>query len=750
MKTLKKSLSISSLLHQSTTTHKHFCSSSTSLTSILYSKLKTLPSSNPQKSQEPISDSSISNDSNDLESANLPIPNLRIRQDPETLTQSQVINTLVIKQVKPLNALNYYNWVQKIPGFDSGFQAFCVILQIVADADFNFRKRNMIELISSQECPKDAAIVVQGLVETAERFDYRIKPSTFELLMRKYVQNHRIDDALVCFDAMVEYFGADLKPSYANFLLRVLIKMGRLKLVEELLNKMISNGVTKDVNTPIVLIKYCVVMKKFEEAEQLFRMFKDLGYVLGANIYNCVIGTVCMKPDMNAAYELLKEMRGMKYVPSASAFSNVIVACVKQRNMEEALRIRDEMVLCNIPVDLNVMTSLITGYCELGDFESALSLFKKSIEDELSLHRVTFSVLFHGYLNKSDMEGAIEVFNLMIKKGFKPGPNITFSLIRGLLGVQSWEKAYEQLKIAVESGSINYFQYRFLMTWLCFEGKVDEARQLWDKILETESLPTIMSDQYFGSKKKRNAGNSEDMVGKKLRPNAATFTAIMWGHFKKGEVEQALKLFDEIMNRKIVCEAYTYNTIIHGLCLNGQTSEARKMLESFTAVGKFIPSISTYNFIIEGFIREGNMESALSVEAEMREKGIFRETMLKKYQVDMLCNSTRLECVVKMVREKLNKGYELEVPAYEPIISGVCRRRWMKFALMFYLELLEKGLYPSQHIMNCMVEGYQKEGKNDILPKIALPPKKRNMNRKKKRIEQMITCNSEKNSFCLD
>uniref|UniRef100_A0A803M0D4 PROP1-like PPR domain-containing protein n=1 Tax=Chenopodium quinoa TaxID=63459 RepID=A0A803M0D4_CHEQI len=706
MKSLKKSLSISSLLLQSSTTNKHFCSSSTSLTSILHSKLKTLlPFSNPQKSQEPISDSSISNDSNDLDSANLPKPFLRIRQDPETLTQSQVISALVIKQVKPMNALNYYNWVQKIPGFDSGFQAFCVLLQILADAGFNFGRKNMVELIASQKFPEDAAIVVQGLVETAERFDYCIKPSTFELLIHKYVQTRRIDDALVCFNAMVEYFGVDLKPQFANFLLRVLLKKGRLQLVEELLNKMISNGVTKDVNTPIELIKYSVVKKKFEEAEQLFRMFKDLGYVLGANLYNCVIGAVSMKPDMNAAYELLKEMRVKKYVPSASTFANVIVACVKERNMEEALRIRDEMVSCDIPVGVNVMTSLIKGYCELGDFESAWSLLKKSIEDELSFHKVTYLLLFNGYINKSDMERAMEVFNLMIKKGFYPGTITSFSLIKGLLDVQLWDEAYERLKIAVESGSINYFRYRFLMTWLCFEGKVDEARQLWDRILETESLPTVMSDQYFGSKKKRNAGNSEDMVGKKLRPNAATFTAIMWGHFKKGEVEQALKVFDEMMNRAIVCGAYTYNTIIHGLCLNGQTSEARKMLENFTAVGNFIPSFSTYNFIIEGFIKEGNMESASSVKAEMGEKGINQENMLKKDQIDMLCKSTHFDCVVRMVREKVNKGYKLEVPAYELIIRGACRRGRMKFALIFCCELLDTGLYPSQHIMNSIVEG---------------------------------------------
>lgn len=696
MKTLKKTLPISSFLLHSSTTHKPFSSSSTS---ILFSNLKPLlPSSDPLISQKPFSKDSVSDDP---KIANLQILISQNHQNVTNLSQSSVVNVLLSLKDQPLSARKYFNWAEKQSGFNGGFESFCVLFHILAGANLTNKKKFVKDLVSSQQCPDDAATVIQGLMESAKRFEFRIKPRVFEFLLNGFVSAKRIDDAIVCFHFMIENWGAKVGPSFANFLLRRLISRNMFKEVEELVNKMISRGVIiMDAQVIIILLESCCTKRKFEEAEQLFRNVRDMGLPLGAKAYSCAVGAVSKKPDSNAACELLKDMRDKGWVPSSSTFKNVIKACLLQRNMAEAVRVKDEMISCGKRMDWVIATSLMKGYCELGDMKSALSLFTKGLEDGLPPKRFIFLLLMEGYCNKGDMEGACELYNLMIIMGISPEIYTTFVFIKGLLNAQLCAKACEQLGMAFKSCLVNEISFNFLMSWLCAEGKVDEARQLCDKIVETGSIPTVVSNE-------KNIGSSDNMSGQGFIPNAVTYTILMEGYFKMGKVEQAFKVYDEMVSQRIVCVPYTYNTIIHGLCYNGQTSQARKMLEKFTEGGNFKPSFTTYNFIIDGFTKEGNLDSASSVYTEMSEKGVSQDFTSRIKLVEKLCKSNKLERALELLKEMVNQGFELNVSAYEALIGGFCRRGSMRTALNLYSELLHAGLPPSQYMLVCIVRGFK-------------------------------------------
>ncbi|KNA05277.1 hypothetical protein SOVF_191920 [Spinacia oleracea] len=739
MSALRKSLQISSSLLQSSTTQKSFSSSSNSLTSILLSKLETLlPSQKPPISQEPISKTSISNEflpSDALKTANFPIPisqNHQNHQNSTPLSQSDVVNSLLSFKNQPKSALKYFNEAVKQPGFNVGVESLCVLVHIFAGSNKYEPKKNknVRELFSIQQCPKDAAIVIQGLMETAERFEFRVKPQTFDILLNGFVTAGRLDDAIVCFNAMVENFGTDLNESFANFLLRILVKRDRIKEVEELLNKIVSIEITRNANIINRLLKYCVSNMKFEEADQLFRKVREMGFKLDAQTYSYVAEIVSKKPESNSTREmLLKEMRGKGLLPSSSHFKNVIFGYVQQKNMVEAIRVKDEMVSSGEPMNLAVLTRLVKGYCESGDLQNAVNLLKKCIDDGLLPDRRSLSVLIKEYCNKGNMDLAIELYNLMIVMGIKPSVYITFLLIKGFLDVQSYEKACEQLNIGVESGVIDYFSYNFLMSWLCVEGKVDEAQQLWDKIVKTGSIPTVISDEYFGYSKVKKKVDLSVVVGKDFKPNAITYTTLIHGYFKKGEVEKALKLFDEMVNQKIDCKPYTYNTIIHGLCNNSKTSEARKMLEKFTS---FKPSVTTYNFIIDGFVKEDQMDCASSIHTEMSEKGVSRVPMLRKDIVEKLCENNNLDHALQVIKEMLEKGFEMDVSGFEILIGCFCSRGNIRTALNLYSQVLNTGLVPTQCILDCMIRCFRvREGQIDVNAEAVVPRNKRNKKKKK-------------------
>lgn len=697
-----KTLPISSfLLHT-----KSFSSSSTSLTSILLSKLKThIPSVDPLISQKPIIPNELPHSDN-LKAGNLQIPISQNHQDSTSLSQSDVVSVCLSLKNHPLSALKYFNWVEKQRGFSGGDEYFYFLFQILLSSNCKNGEKLVRELVSSQHCP-DATLVIQGLMESAARFEFCITDRAFKSLLNAFVSADRIDDAIVCSNFMLDHFGKCLGTSFANFLLLALIKMNRFNEVEELLNNMFTKGMTGDVKIIWKLMRSCLTRRKFDEAEQLFRKSKDIGFQLGEKTYSRAVEAVSKKPDSNAACELLKEMKEKNWVPSSSTFNYVIKACVQQKNMVEALRVKNEMISCGRPMYMVVLTSLMKGYCELGDMESASSLFANIIKDGHSPIRLAFLVLIRGYCKKGNVEEALKLYNLCIKMGIQSSLYITFLLIKGFLDARAWERAFEQLITAVDSGVIKRAAYNFLMAWLCAEGKVDKARRLWEKIVETKSIPSVVSYKYFGKYKESNVGFSDDMVGKGFKPNAITYTILMEGYFKKGEVEKALKVFDEMVNQGTFCIAYTYNTIIRGLCYNGQTSQARKMLEKFTEGGNFTPSFTTYNFIIDGYIVENDIDSASSVYTEMAKMGISRDTLVKRNSVDNLCKINEHGHALKMISMMVDKGCHMDVSAYEALIYGFCKRRKMKSALVLFSKVLYAGLPPSQYILNCISKSFR-------------------------------------------
>ncbi|KAL2920663.1 hypothetical protein RDABS01_012154 [Bienertia sinuspersici] len=399
---------------------------------------------------------------------------------------------------------------------------------------------------------------------------------------------------------------------------------------------MVSVGLTGNNIIFEKMLKSYVANERLDEAKELIRKARDMGFQLKTDSGSCAFEFVSENHDTNAAYELFKEIRAQGLLPSSTSFTHLIKVCVQQKKLEQALRVKDEMISCGIPMTINVATTLMKGYCELG-----------------------------------------------------------------LLDAQSWEKACEHLSRAEETGTIRTYSFHLMMSLLCEEGKVDLARQLWDKILESGSIPSVVYVNFRLSKEKT-VTLTNDVDYKGYKPSAVIYTALMDGYFKNGEVEKALKVFDEMVIKGVNCKALAYNTVISGLCQNGQTSQAKKVLEKFIVEANFKPSFTTYNFLIDGFTKECDTESASSFSTEMSNKGFSADVVFGK-----ICEAKRYENVLQMLRAKVEEGFVLDVMTFEKLISSYCLNGSMAIAWKLYSELLHEGLPPSQSILHSMIEGLQ-------------------------------------------
>ncbi|XP_024195989.1 pentatricopeptide repeat-containing protein At2g39230, mitochondrial [Rosa chinensis] len=398
--------------------------------------------------------------------------------------------------------------------------------------------------VSGDSGPPPPAVLLDRLLDCAERFGFDFDSWVFSYLLNSYVRANRIGDAVDCFNRMVEleiYAGAGVE--YMNIVLTALVRRNMFEEARDLYGKMVERGVGGDCATLNVMMRACL---KEGKPEEYFRKARGRGIAADAALYDVAIGAVCKTPESSLALVLLAEMREMGWVPSARTYTSVIGACVKQGNMVEALRLKDEMVSSGESIDLVVATSLMKGYCAQGKLDAALDLFNMIMQDGLIPNRITHATVIGCCCKNGNMERAYELYTKMKRMGILPDEFIVNHLVRGFLK----------------------FSYNNMIHGYCTIGDMDCAN---NEFLE--------------------------MTQRGLEPTVFTYSILMNGYFRNGNAERAFNVFDDMVDAKKIPTGYTINIVIDGLegAMNSALNVYREMCE-----GGVTPTVITYTSLING------------------------------------------------------------------------------------------------------------------------------------------------------
>ncbi|CAA2994246.1 Hypothetical predicted protein [Olea europaea subsp. europaea] len=88
-----------------------------------------------------------------------------------------------------------------------------------------------------------------------------------------------------------------------------------------------------------------------------------------------------------------------------------------------------------------------------------------------------------------------------------------------------------------------------------------------------------------------------------------------------GGLEKGLKLWDEMNERKVSPNLFTFSVLINALCKENRLNEACDLLRQMQWREDIIPQPFIYNPVIDGFSKAGNVDEANAIVAEMEVKG---------------------------------------------------------------------------------------------------------------------------------
>lgn len=262
----------------------------------------------------------------------------------------------------------------------------------------------------------------------------------------------------------------------------------------------------------------------------------------------------------------------------------------------------------------------------------------------------------------------------------------------------------------------------WMITKLCQEGKISEARELFDEMLDRDVISwtalvsgymkcgllkearelfnrvdakrnvvtwTVMLSGYL---KRERISDAERLFDEMPEKNAVAWNTMIDGYARSGRIEQALALFERMGERNVV----SWNTVISGLVNCGRVDDGKRLFDQMP-----MRNAISWTIMISGLARNGRVDEARSLFDQMPEKDVVScNSMITGY-----AQNTRLSEAYGLFQTMPEKN----VRSWNAMITGFIQNGKLENAIRLFNEMSVKDVVSWTAIIN----GYTQLGESE-------------------------------------
>ncbi|KAJ0976281.1 hypothetical protein J5N97_018246 [Dioscorea zingiberensis] len=395
-----------------------------------------------------------------------------------------------------------------------------------------------------------------------------------------YVKNDQFEDAIGLFREMVL---GGVGPNEYGFssVLNACTGSQDLRRGREIHGYLTRLGYDSDPFTTNALVDMYAKLGNVEAASIIFaRMLQPDIISWNAFIAGCVL-----HGHESWALELFLEMRDSGMLPNMFTLSSILKACAVKGALVLGRQIHGNLIKVGFESDKYVGVGLVDMYAKCDYKEDAKKTFYSIPRKEL----VLWNAIISGFAHSGNDEEALSFFCEMTKGGFSFNRTTLTAVLKSAASLEDLGVSKQIHGISLQTGLVS--------DTYVVNGLVDA----YGKCDCIEDAGRLFAECSF-----------LDVV---------SFTSMITGYSQSGQGEEAVKLFVEMLRKKLKPDSYVYSSLLNA-CASLSAYEQGKQIHVQALKLGFLCDVFAGNALVNMYAKCGSIDDANLAFSEIPERGV--------------------------------------------------------------------------------------------------------------------------------
>nr|XP_043607963.1 pentatricopeptide repeat-containing protein At3g62470, mitochondrial-like [Erigeron canadensis] len=294
----------------------------------------------------------------------------------------------------------------------------------------------------------------------------------------------------------------------------------------------------------------------------------------------------------------------------------------------------------------------------------------------------TFQICIKAFAAAQQRRKAVGVFELMKKYDFKVGVDSINMLLDNLGRAKLGKEAQILFEKLKGRFSPNIQTYTVLLNGWCHVGNLLEAGKVWNEMID--------------------AGINPDIVAHNI---------MLDGLLKVHKRSDAAKLFEVMKAKGPTPNERSYTIMIRDLCKQKRMKDAVEYYENMLDFG-CKPDAAVYTCLITGFGNQKQMDKVYGLLKEMKEKGCPPDGRMYNALIKLMTNRQMPDDAVRLYKKMIQSGIEPTIHTYNMMMKSFFRVENYDMGLAVWEEMSQKGVCPDDNSYIVFIGGLIRQGRS--------------------------------------
>lgn len=397
--------------------------------------------------------------------------------------------------------------------------------------------------------------------------------------------------------------------------------------------------------------------------------------------YNVLMNTHCDIGEVDKALDVYRHvLANAPFSPSAVSYRHLTKGLIDAGRIGEAVDLLREMLNKGHGADSLVYNNVINGFLNLGNLEKANELFDELKERCLVYDGVVNATFMDWFFKQGKEKEAMESYKSLLDRQFRMVPATCNVLMEVLLKHGKKAEAGVMFDNMLDNHTPPTFQavnsdtFNIMVNECFKEGRISEAIGVFKKAGKApKSKPFAMDTAGYNNIITRYCENEMteeaeqmyvELCSKSLSPDVNTYRTLIDAYFKVGKVDDALQKYTKMVEAGLRVIPLYANKWFSELIENGKVVECVPILTKM-AERDPKPDAISYDIVIRGLCKEGNLDASLDLLGQMVRYGVGFAPALKEFVSEVFGKEGRYAEIEKLLQSRF-PGYASHGPPSGP------------------------------------------------------------------------------------